>query len=273
MPDKQIGHIFAYIAKAADAVDEENARITFTISTDKLDRQGEIVKAEAVAEAVTRPGEFRENPVALASHLHRLSDGMPPAVGSWDIDSLRQTNHRVQLTLQFAVDTKLGDQYWRLYSKRHMRAVSIGFRILDGHEEVKDKQRIYIITKIELFEISCVAVGANPQALSKLKEFYLSEKRENDLTPYAQNGITGPSVLLESDHTIADEIKKLSAGIEEIKEILVGDSGDLANGLLLGDPFDAVDLAADEVKKAEQIVSKLNDINSNFQGENHANTG
>ena len=32
------------------------------------------------------------------------------------------------------VDTKLGDEYWKLYSKKHMRAVSIGFRIIDDHE-------------------------------------------------------------------------------------------------------------------------------------------
>jgi len=252
---KDLRHIFAYISKDAGSIDEQNHRIKFVVSTDKLDRDCEIVLPEAVAEAATRKGEFVDNPVALACHLHRLIDGMPPAIGSWDVSTLKATAHRVEMWLQFAIDTKLGGEYWKLYSKQHMRAVSIGFRILDGHEEVKDGKRFYIITKIELYEISCVAVGANPQALSKLKEFYLPGKD-------GDNFVSVPAVLeIKKDNTnekLLQRMGELQEGIDEIKSLLTPDSDKMAEELLGGGlGSDNSVPAGDKKKQAARLLNVL----------------
>lgn len=255
--EKDLRHVFAYISKDAGSVDEQNHRIKFVVSTDKLDRDSEIVLPAAVAEAATRKGEFVDNPVALACHLHRLIDGMPPVIGSWDVSTLKATAHKVEMWLNFAVESKLGEEYWKLYSKRHMKAVSIGFRILDGHEEAKDGKRFYIITKIELYEISCVAVGANPQALSKFKAFYSSN---NNSDIFLEKSIPSSVKQYFDGHfddlkTILDQTKsELFEEISQLKTLIIADDG-LAKHLL--DDADALVDSCGERDKVEQLFKRI----------------
>jgi HK97 family phage prohead protease len=163
-------HFLAFIADDTTekaAVNEESRTIRFVIGTNELDRDNEIVEPSAIAGGMK---DFEKNPVCLACHQHRLDSGYPPVVGSWDVASFKATAKRCEMDLRFA-DTDLAETYWKLYKAKHMRAVSIGFRVLELREEMKDGKRFYIFTKIELYEISCVPVGSNRQALSKLKGF------------------------------------------------------------------------------------------------------
>ena len=258
MPDtikeKDVRHLYAYIEKSAGAINEDDHSINFVISSDRIDRHDERVETDAVHDAILRKGEFVDNPVALACHLHRLSDGMPPSVGSWDTDSLKKLKHHCEMRLNFAVDTVLGLEYWKFYSKKHMRAVSIGFGVLDAHEEVIKGNHIYVITKIELIEISCVAVGANRQALSKLKDFYLhnsSDDRDNTVrvimeiwqeVKQIQQQITGIEDFVENS-------------LEEIKLLLIPDPDEHAKRLL-GDASEQLIPAGDN-KNAERQLKRI----------------
>lgn len=244
--NEKLKHIFAHVDKDSSSVKEDEHSINFVISTDKPDRDGDIVIASAVAEAITRKGEFADNPVALACHLHRLSDGMPPAIGSWDISSLKINKHNVQMRLRFADDTQLGSEYWKLYSKGHMRAVSIGFRILDGHEEVKDGKHFYIIEKIELYEISCVAVGANPQAVAKLQKFYSPSKDGDDFAGPEKTDIPGllNAAISDVEFRTKQYVKgaheqletRLLKELDEIKTLIIAEQDGLADKLLTDGP-------------------------------------
>jgi|GEM_PF-4996124 len=69
---KNLGHLLGHVAKGSGSVDETNRSINFVISTDKVDRDGEVIEVKAVAKAVKA---FGKNPVALACHKHRLDDG------------------------------------------------------------------------------------------------------------------------------------------------------------------------------------------------------
>jgi hypothetical protein len=166
---ESVKHFLGHSSKAAGSVDEESHSINFVISTDEVDRDNEIVTVAAIALAVK--GDFAKNPVALAGHEHRLENGMPPAVGSWNVSTFKAFKHHSEMRLYFAVDTELGLEYWKLYSKWHMRAVSIGYRPIEW-QDVQDAQhgRVRKFTKLELVEISVVAVGANANALSKSKQ-------------------------------------------------------------------------------------------------------
>jgi len=227
-------HILAYIAKGAEAIREDDYSINFVVSTDIADRDNERVMPEAVMESIK--GEFSNNPAALPCHLHRLENGMPPSVGHWDTDTAKLFNHSVEMWLMFAIGTQLGDEYWKYYSKRHMRAVSIGFQIIDGHEEVTDGKRIYVITKIDLFEISCVPVGANAQATSKYKEWFAPlDDPTKTVTPLDTKAITDAvTVSIDNNQTIT----RLCDDLEEIKSLLCHDHGELAREFLLGDSPD-----------------------------------
>jgi len=177
---QSVKHFLGHSSKAAGSVDETQHSINFVISTDEVDRDNEIVTVAAIAKAVK--GSFAKNPVALAGHEHRLENGKPPAVGSWDVSTFKAFKNHSEMRLFFAVDTELGLEYWKLYSKGHMRAVSIGFR-MEKWKDVQDAQhgRIRIVTQLELLEISPVAVGANASALSKSKQRkaeFVQDKKE-----------------------------------------------------------------------------------------------
>ena len=210
MPVKE-KHFLAYVAEAEGkaAINEEQRTIRFVISSGAIDRDNEIVEPTAVAGSIK---EFAKNPVCLACHQHKLTDGMPPVVGSWDTDSFAATDKRCEMDLRFAV-TKLGEEYWQLYKARHMRAVSIGFRVLDGHEVVESGKRFYLITKIELYEISCVPVGSNRDALSKLK----------GLGDWQEPSLTAAEIKAAVKEALDGLRAEMAESLDEIKCLLIPD--------------------------------------------------
>lgn len=256
MAKEKIKHLFAYISDEENAINEQDKSIEFIVSTDKLDRHNDIVEAQAVLDAIKRPGEFSANPVALACHLHRLSDGMPPAIGSWDVESAKATKHKVSMRLHFAIDTKLGEEYWKLYSKRHMRAVSIGFHIIDDHEVNEGGVRYWVITKIELYEISAVAVGANPDALSRsiAAWFNTDNFNERDIDKYGEDF----KRFYEISQLNASKLDSIEESIEDLKLLSIANAGGLAESMLGTDTEQAH--PAGEKDKTEQIVKAVKKI-------------
>jgi len=134
-------------------------------SDGSLDRQDEIIDPAGWDLA-----NFHRNPVILAAHMHRLSDGRSPVVGHAPLAEVR--DGQLLIGIKFA-DTGLGSEYHSLYSGSHMRAVSVGFMPTAGEWREDGaggaKGRVWIHTRQELWETSCVAVGANPNALARMR--------------------------------------------------------------------------------------------------------
>lgn len=145
-------------------IDADKRTVTACISAEEIDRHNEIVTSKAVADAIAA---FAKNPVACACHQRYLENGEPPVIGSWLTDTFKQSGKKSYMDVAFAA-TELAEKYWQLYRDKHMRAFSISFRALEYHEETTQKNgRVLIYDKIELTEISPVAIGANRSALSK----------------------------------------------------------------------------------------------------------
>ncbi len=128
---KDVRRVHAFIADEKGAINEDDHSILFAVSTGIVDRDREQVIPQAVFEAINRKGEFHANPICLPCHKHRLDSGMPPCVGSWDTETAKLLKRAVDMRLFYAAETELGLAYWKVYSTRHMRAVSLGFRILE----------------------------------------------------------------------------------------------------------------------------------------------
>jgi len=243
--DEQVKHFLAYAVEEKAAINEERRSVRFVISSAELDRDNEIVEVAAVAGAIK---DFARNPVCLACHQHRLAGGNSPVVGSWDTDSFKAFKKHSEMDLVFA-KTELGEEYWSLYRDRHMRAVSIGFAVKDGHEEQKDGTRWYVITKIELYEISCVPVGANRDALSKLKA-YGEWIDDADRSKAIEERIT---------KALRSDIDALREEVEILKSKIIDDPGDLAKTLLGLGGDEALD-AGCEHDTAERLKRISDDI-------------
>jgi len=161
-------------------VDMEKRRVTGLASTPIIDRDNEIITLEALKAALP---EYLKNPVVLAGHQHRLADGSSPVVGS--VVSATANKDGLQIICEFA-RTPLGEEYWALYRDKHQRGFSIGFRAIAAEDQIIEGRRIKLITKLELYEISCVPVPANPEALSKAKQRkldFVGAKRTNKADP------------------------------------------------------------------------------------------
>ncbi len=253
-PTKSLQHMLAYICEKEGSINEGDRSINFVISTDKLDRHDEIVEVAAIEKAIPA---YSKNPCCLACHQHRLSDGTAPVIGSWDTDTFKASKHHSEMRLVFAVDTKLGENYWALYSKRHMRAVSIGFIPKEWHEEKDEKKgRHWIHTLIELIEISCVAVGANREALAKLKEYYgdvPDDKSDGDIE-------RAVSKHFETLKNILDE------RLDNIESLIL-DGQDRTAGRPLGDTFDLSDPAVDTNKAEQQALDIFQNALTEFESE------
>jgi len=261
---KEMRHVHAFIVNEKDAINEDDHSINFIVSTDVVDRDKEVVMADAVHEAIHRKDEFHANPICLPCHKHRLDSGMPPCVGHWDVDTAKLLKHRVEMRLLYDMKNEIGSAYWNAYQGRHMRAVSIGFRIQDGHEEVKDGKRIYIITKIELYEVSCVGVGANRQALAKLKA--LGGWHEGGLGEWIGNtgkdNISG-NVKEYFDEHFAQLKDYLTEQVDELKDLMITDPDGLADGLILGEQSEPSGRGDD---KAEALVERMESLLKNIGG-------
>jgi len=244
---KDVRHITAYAIK--DSIDLTNRRIRFIISSDKLDRDRERVEVKAIADAIPA---FSANPVFMAAHMHRTMDATPTVIGSWETDSFKALAHHSEMDATFGT-TNLAEQYWKNYSSRHQRAVSIGFMPLEGHEEVSEKfGRIFVITKLELIEISAVAVGSNREALAKgladNAQFEAAVKAAVDLQ------MKQLTLLIE---THFEEMKMLITGAAGYAEHLLG--GDL-------DLPEHPEKSEEEVSVLENILETINNVKDSQNG-------
>jgi HK97 family phage prohead protease len=158
------------------AIDVEKREVRVLASSPTLDRHGEIILPSAFQDTISR---FMANPCVLGCHQHRLADGEPPVIGS--VVKLWIDKAGLWAVIRFA-ETELGESYWVLYRDGHMRAVSVGFVALQW-EDKRDEDGGYVrtYTRVELLEISCVAVPSNPDALVKEsgnRNAWLDQKRE-----------------------------------------------------------------------------------------------
>ena len=149
---------FDFEVKGGDA---GTRQIEAIASAPSIDRDGEIISIEALKAALLG---YMKNPVVLAGHQHKTSDGTSPVIGH--CVATRVDSAGLHITVEFA-KTTLGEEYLGLYAEKHQRAFSVGFMPLKWEDRSVDGKMVRVFTEIELLEISCVAVGSNRDALSK----------------------------------------------------------------------------------------------------------
>ncbi len=158
------------------SVDVDGRRIRVLVSSASLDRHGERILPEAFWDSI---GIFMSNPVVCAAHAARLDNGEPPVIGS--VVKLWIDKAGLWAIIRFA-ETDLAEKYWQLYKNGHMKAISVGFLPMEWEDVVEaDGSRVRTYTRVELLEISCVAVPSNRDALVKSNDdkgdSFVSRKR------------------------------------------------------------------------------------------------
>ena len=169
----EIRHLFI---RTKDVDPKDPNLIWAVVSTNEIDRSDEVVLPDAFKDSL---GAFIANPVVLTSHKHSLPTGEPPVIGNVVTDTIKFAKDNVTMAILFD-DDELSQKWARKYRKKSMRAFSIGFRGLEGEWKDIEGGKIWIWTKIELLEVSAVAVPANRGALMIAAGFYESQLNATD---------------------------------------------------------------------------------------------
>lgn len=187
--------VFTSVIKAVDA---EKGTITAIVSTNQIDRYGDIILPEAF---VSHLASYLANPVFLWGH----KSGGGPEMTMGRALSVEPLEDGLQATFEFARDINpLAKMVFELYAGGFLKGFSIGgiahkmvwrgsaksdLEALPEYarQALEDRKAGLVITELELCEISACGVPANPGALATAiregrftKEMFLTLGMEDD---------------------------------------------------------------------------------------------
>jgi len=147
-----------WMESEVDCADGDGDRpMAFVISTDEVDRHGDVIMAEG-----WQLDSYQNNPVFLWAH-----DYARPVIGR--AVEVWKEPHRLLARMQFA-PTEFAQEVAMLYRSGYQRGVSVGFKPLRYEERRHEKTGVLLGIRFleqELLETSAVPVPANRSALRK----------------------------------------------------------------------------------------------------------
>ena len=189
-----------------------------TISTGKLDRQGDILSQQGMDSKA-----YMKNPVVLWAHMYQL----PPVAKAL---KLEKEKNKTRALFEFA-DTPMANEIFYLYDQGFLHAFSVGAlpKKWDVINDAEGRFQGYRIDEWELLEFSCVPVPANPQALreemdaGRVKDAVLRKAFGLDApvdAPAPENMPSMGSSFHDSTHytQVAPEIRTEQPPVEEARQ-------------------------------------------------------
>ena len=123
------------------------------------DAYGDIVRPGAFAETIA---QFRDHGrVIPVLYGHDFAD---PFSNIGAVEEIREDDHGLFVKARLDLDNPKAQQVYRLMKAKRLNEMSFAYRVLDGGWAEVDGEEVYEITRVKLFEVSVVPVGANPQA-------------------------------------------------------------------------------------------------------------
>ena len=129
--------------------------LEFVGSTETVDRDGEVIKADA-----WQLGSYNKNPVVQWAH-----DYQSPPVGKTLSIERRGTDTVFQIQFATSDEYAFADTVYKLCKGGYLNATSVGFIPIEYEKAKKQGDPSRTFTKVELLEISIVPVPSNPDAL------------------------------------------------------------------------------------------------------------
>lgn len=152
------------LLRAADATIDAvgDRQLVATITTDAIDRYGEVILPKGIDLAA-----YRKNPIVLWGH-----DSSEPPIGRCQWVKPDDSKRALIAKVEFA-QTEDAEEIWQLYKQGFCKAFSVGAKPIEGSPpttaEIKARPEMasckWVWRKIELHELSCVPIPANPEAL------------------------------------------------------------------------------------------------------------
>jgi len=141
------------------AIDEKEFTVTAVVSTDAVDRDGEIVTPDAIGKRVA---QYLQHPVLLSSHRH---DDLMKQIGM--AEDVKVGEKSVIAKFKYFVGQGNAEADWAFkLAQNGIAAYSIGFMAHKWEDKSGEDGIWRVYRDVELVEISQVLVPSNREALS-----------------------------------------------------------------------------------------------------------
>lgn len=256
--------------------------LDFVISDGSLDRHGTRINPKGWDLT-----NFKRNPIALFGH----SNGFP--IGRWENIRLEGEQLIGRLVMAAAGTSARIDELRRLVEQGILRAVSVGFDVLEFGTPGKSE---YDFEKAELWEVSLVSVPSNTNALAKARSLHISEStirlafgeqaapaqrvvtlgEHADPKTTAEGGARAghqPSSKAKNMKTLAERItdaqNELTAARDALTVHINDDSADATQTEALAGVIEEREVRLDSLKRAEKALAfRAGDGNGGGNGGN-----
>lgn len=181
--------------QAGGSEGEDGLPMPFVISTDEVDRHGDVIVAQG-----WQLDAYRNNPVFLWAH-----DYARPVIGR--AVEVWQDPHRLMAKMKFA-PTEFAQEVAMLYRSGYQKGVSVGFKPLRYEERRHEKTGAFLGIRFleqELLETSAVPVPANRNAL----------RRALDQAPLVGEYLRRVDAAEHAGESLADNINLAAACVPE----------------------------------------------------------
>jgi HK97 family phage prohead protease len=140
------------------SIDREKRTIEVVASTETRDSHGTILLQDWDL------SRYERNPVVLWAH--NMGDDVDLPIGR---ATARVEGNELIATIEFvpAAINEFAESVFQHYAAGFLKAVSVGFDFNSYRWEERDGVEVLVLFGLELFEISCVPVGSNPDALAR----------------------------------------------------------------------------------------------------------
>lgn len=221
---------------------EKNGTFRVIMTTDKKDRDGEIIKIDG-----WNFENFMKNPVVLYGHNYWWLENI---IGR--VDKIYRTGNQWIAEGKFASQeaNPKAQMVRRLYDEKIIQSVSVWF-IIKGRDPTDDS----IITSAELIELSFVPIPANPDAVDLIKA--LGGKEIASLVRKDTDQDT-PTDDDKGDEDKGDEDKTDTEIEKTMKEVIEGLKTLGATVQTLVDGFNAMSEKKEKAFDVKEFIQKLN---------------
>lgn len=149
---------------------------------------------------------------------HQMSD---PDFNIGEIVSAVETERGLQVRAQLDLDSPKAAQVYRLLKGGRVKEFSFGYSVRDASWADQDGQEVYQLHDVDLYEVSVVPVGANPetelQSVKTLGERTVKAGRRALDTLQAK---AGRVLSAKNESALRDVRDQLAAAIEGIDDVL-----------------------------------------------------
>ena len=187
----------------AEKAGSDDQAITFVLSTDEVDRHGDVISADGWV-----LDSYRENPVLLWAHDYRK-----PAIGR--AAKVWVEPHRLLAKMEFA-PTSFAQEVATLYRSGFQWGVSVGFKPLRYEERRDEKTGAFLGLRFleqELLEVSAVPVPSNRSALRRYAQ--LDQPALSALWPVLASQVDELAKLAAEIADTVDELENTAKGEEQ----------------------------------------------------------